>query len=78
MNDSNMNQENKKCNLWKKFDWKFWVIIITVGLSLYKTIILSDNHIKTISKQIEMLSKDFVDMKVLIGRIDERTEHLKK
>lgn len=69
--------DNKKCNWYHKFDWKFWVLIITVLLSLYKTIVLSDNHLKTLQKIVEKIDLQVNKNSLMISRIDERTKYLK-
>ena len=39
----------------KNTDWKFWILIIGVALGIYKTIILSDNHVNTIGKKVDKI-----------------------
>jgi len=71
-----MNDKKNNCVWWKKFDWKFWVLIVTVLLSLYKTVLLSDNHIKTLQKVVEGISIEVKKNSLTIARIDERTKYL--
>lgn len=70
-------ENNKKCNWFDKFDWKFWILVITILLSVYKSAIVDDVNIKTLQTTMDKMSVQVGKNSLLIERIDERTKYIK-
>ena len=54
----------------KNTDWKFWILIIGVALGIYKTIILSDNHVNTIGKKVDKILVKVDDLSERMSNIE--------
>ena len=54
----------------KNTDWKFWILIIGVALGIYKTIILSDNHVNTIEKKVDKILVKVDDLSERMSNIE--------